>query len=825
MKNLLLWMILPCAIASGANAENASITIDADAAGTAVSPTLYGIFFEDINHAADGGIYAELIRNRSFEDTVPPAGCTVIGDKFKTPTGWETPFPTKDPMPGWTLLREGEADAKVTLDEKDLLNSKQNRCVRLDVSKVAGGTGLANSGFWGIPVKSDESFRLSLYAQSPDSTINTLSVALEDEKGERLASGEIRGVTSSWAKHECTLKSASADKNARLVLRINRPGVVRLDVVSLFPTNTYKYRLNGLRPDLVEMLRELKPAFMRFPGGCIVEGFTPETAWRWKKTIGDIAERPGHWNLWGYRSSDGLGYHELLQLCEDLGAAPMFVVNCGMTCQFRGPYVVPMSQLDEWVQDALDAIEYANGPADSTCGRLRAAAGHPESFHLKYLEIGNENNGPAYAERYTRFYEAIHARYPEIQLIANCHFEDRPMQIRDDHYYNSTDFFIYARNMYDAFKLDALKVYVGEYAVVGPEAGQGNLRGAVAEAAFLMGLERNSRVVTMSSYAPLFVNVHDRTWNPNSICFDNTTCYGTPSHHLQTMFAHDRPDVCIPCNVQCEEKRSLELKGGIGLSTWATQAEFKDIRVTQGERVLYASDFARGTEGWKRLRGDWQVADGAYRQKSDGQDMRVITGHSDWTRYTIELSARKLSGSEGFLILFAVRDEHNWCWWNLGGWNNQRHGVEYETAQGKAMLGAPVDGKIETNRWYKIRIEVGDTAVRCYLDGKKIHDLIIPSRPVLVAAAGRDIKEDEIILKVVNVSDQAQEAAISITPNTSIGATYRRILLASSQPTDENSLREPRKVFPRTEVISNEGKSFKESFLPNSITVLRIKTR
>jgi alpha-L-arabinofuranosidase len=321
-----------------------------------------------------------------------------------------------------------------------------------------------------------------------------------------------------------------------------------MDMVSLFPKETFKGRENGIRKDLGQMIADMKPAFVRFPGGCYVEGNLMANAFRWKKSIGDIAERSGHMGIWGYYSTGGLGYHEYLQFCEDLGAEPLFVINCGMA---HGDSI-PMDQLQEYVQDALDAIEYANGPVDSKWGSLRAKAGHPKPFHLKMIEVGNENGGKLYDERYAVFYDALKARYPEVKIVANERGgipTSRPREIVDEHYYSSPEFFMRQARRYDSYDRSNYKVYVGEYATT-QSAGLGNVIAALGEAAFMTGLERNGDVVTMASYAPLLVNPNWRGWNPNAIVFDSSRAYGIPSYHVQTMFAKNRADVVVPVAVE-----------------------------------------------------------------------------------------------------------------------------------------------------------------------------------------------------------------------------------------------------------------------------------
>jgi alpha-L-arabinofuranosidase len=336
--------------------------------------------------------------------------------------------------------------------------------------------------------------------------------------------------------------ATKTDASARLVIA----GKAWLDMVSLFPADA----VHGFRPDLLAMLKAMQPAFVRFPGGCYVEGDKLEEAFRWKKTIGDIAARPGHWNLWNYRSTDGLGYHEYLQLCEDLGAAPLFVINCGMSHEEQRKQTGPPA--NEYVQDALDAIEYANGPVYSRWGALRAQAGHPAPFNLRYMEIGNENGGPMYHAHYALFHDAIKARYPAMTLIANDWQglpKNRPLDMIDSHAYTAPAAMCNMSTRYDHASRTGPKVYFGEYAVT-EQAGRGNLQAAVAEAAFMTGLERNGDLVAMASYAPLFECVGYQKWNPNAIVFDDSRAYGIPSYYVQAMFAVNRVDRVLPVTLR-----------------------------------------------------------------------------------------------------------------------------------------------------------------------------------------------------------------------------------------------------------------------------------
>lgn len=483
--------------------------------------------------------------------------------------------------------------------------------------------------------------------------------------------------------------------------------------------------------------------------------------------------------------------------------------------------------MHQWVQDALDAIEYANGPTNSIWGGLRARNGHPEPFHLKYLEIGNENGGRAYRERWPLFVQAIQARHPEIQLIAN-HWEggyptDPMPQIVDEHYYDTPDWFMENAHRYDTYDRRGPKIFVGEYAVT-RNTGLGNLRGAIGEAAFMTGMERNSDIVVMAAYAPLFCNANHKRWPVNLINFDSSRWFGIPSYHVQRLFAEHRGDVTLPTSVEAGTSQEPAPSGGIGVGTWNTSAEFKDLRVTAPDgRVLLASDFSRHHDGWKLLGGgQWSVVDGALRQSAaDREFVRALAGDRSWSDYTLELKARKLSGREGFLILFHNADDEDRTWWNLGGWENQRHGVEI----GRTL--DPKSGHIETGRWYDIRIEVRGLKVTCSLDGNTIHELTRTLRTTkhLFASATRDRRTGDLILKVVNGAATPLETSINLRGAGPLAPEAEAIVLTSESPKDENTLDQPHKVAPSHEKLPIPGADWTRIFPANSLTILRLPTR
>jgi alpha-L-arabinofuranosidase len=540
-------------------------------------------------------------------------------------------------------------------------------------------------------------------------------------------------------------------------------------------------------------------------------------AYRWKDTIGDIASRRTQHNIWDYWATHGLGFHEYLQMCEDLGAKPLFVINVGMSHKEN----VPLDQLAPYVQDALDAIEYCNGPQTSRYGALRARNGHPAPFNLKFMEIGNENGGPAYNERWPRFYKAIKAKYPNMTLIANHWLGTYPKsvlpEVVDEHYYDSPEFFMSRADQYDSYDRKGPKIYIGEYAVT-RGCGQGNLRAAIGEAAFMTGIERNSDVVVMASYAPLFANVNYKKWNPDLICYDGSRVYGLPSYYVQKLFSQNRGNVVLPVKITSPRYQIASTGGAIGVGTWKTRAEFKDIKVTQGGQTLFASDFSKGAQDWKQLgEGHWSIKDGAINQSSLAENVRAVIGDKNWKNYTLSLKARKHGGEEGFLILFNVQNGDNKSWWNIGGWGNTRHAIEMG-----GINSHDVKGSIETGRWYDIRIETTDAGIKCYIDGKLVHDATYPEIASLYASASREDSSGDIITKVVNASSGAVETDLHFSGAVSSAKSAEAMVLTSSDGEDENSLEQPQKVMPKSEQVEVKNSTIQHKFPGNSLTIIRM---
>jgi alpha-L-arabinofuranosidase len=523
------------------------ITVSANKPVGEIQPTMWGVFFEDINFAADGGLYAELVKNRSFEFTLP--------------------------LMGWKLVRQNGTGRAVPTFYSPA-SSTNPHYVSVYVDAESGGFGLSNEGFRGMGVKKDIQYNFSIMARNSGGSPVKMRVELISPKGELLGGTEMSGFSSSWKKYQASFKSSETMLKASLRLIFTGKGTIDIDMVSLFPSDTWKGRPNGLRSDIVQMIADLKPGFIRFPGGCIVEGRDLTNRYQWKSTIGPAEERGMIINRWNmeirdrqapdYFQSFGLGFFEYFQLAEDLGAEPLPILNCGMSCQFNAGEVVPLNELDPYIQDALDLIEFANGTTSTKWGALRASMGHPEPFNLKYIGVGNEQWEEQYIERYKLFEKSIQQKYPEIKIVsgsgpssAGQYFDYAWGELRklnpaliDEHYYMPPEWFLKNANRYDNYDRKGIKVFAGEYAAHGKEASEPESRNtwlsALAEAAFMTGLERNADVVNMASYAPLLAHVEAWQWRPDLIWFDNLRVTGTPNYYVQKLFSTNRGTHIIP---------------------------------------------------------------------------------------------------------------------------------------------------------------------------------------------------------------------------------------------------------------------------------------
>ncbi len=530
-----------------------TIEIQADRPGAKINPAMWGIFFEDINFGADGGLYAELVKNRSFE------------------------FP--DPLMGWIKISPSLAHGELSVRDDAPFNTNNPHYVRL-VSQGTAPFGISNEGFRGMGVHQGEAYDFSAQIRGVNGS-PALRVELYGGDGTLLDSAELRNFSSDWKKYTATLHPRDTDAKARLAVVLDGKGTVDLDMVSLFPRHTWKNRPGGLRADMVQALADLHPGFMRFPGGCIVEGSVLERRYQWKNTIGPVEDRHLLIDRWNYEfqhrptpdyfQSFGLGFFEYFQLCEDIGAEPLPILNCGMACQFNSGELCPVDALGPYIQDALDLIEFANGSVSTTWGAKRAALGHPAPFNLKMLGVGNEQWGPQYIERYAKFAQALKEKYPDVQLVSAAgpdpgdqrfqfawsKLRELHADIIDEHSYAKPDWFLANTHRYDNYDRSGPKVFMGEYAAqsvgVVSTKNRNNLGCALGEAAYMIGLERNADVVRMASYAPLFANTEAWQWTPDLIWVNSLKVCQTPNYYVQQLFSCNRGDVMLPVKLEGAE--------------------------------------------------------------------------------------------------------------------------------------------------------------------------------------------------------------------------------------------------------------------------------
>ncbi|WP_367392654.1 alpha-L-arabinofuranosidase C-terminal domain-containing protein [Lewinella sp. LCG006] len=527
-----------------AQSDAYQLTIDASTSKAKIQPTMYGIFFEDINFAADGGLYAELVKNRGFEFPLPKMGWLEPNSdrhSLNTASGMGTIIKTENQPANRNILRV-------------MVNNDQ-------------GYELINEGFRGMGIKEGQAYDLSFQAAKGEGRISQINFQLIGENGKVIGETSVAPTSANWQVYTSVIKADATAEKARLKITFQGTGLIDLDMISLFPQDTWKGRKYGLRKDLVQLLYDMDPGFLRFPGGCIVEGRTLAQRYQWKKTVGPIEEREALVNRWNtefnhrltpdYYQSFGLGFFEYFQLAEDIGAEAMPILGCGMACQFNTGELVPMDELGPYVQDALDLIEFANGDVSTPWGKVRSEMGHPEPFNMTYIGIGNEQWGPEYIKRYLVFEEAIKAKYPDIVIISGSgpfpdgeYFEYGMEELTklnaaivDEHYYRSPEWFRENATRYDSYDRNGPKIFAGEYAaqsvaIASPD-NKNNWNCALSEAAYMTGLERNADLVVMTSYAPLMAHAEGWQWTPDMIWFNNLQAYGTANYYVQKMYANN----------------------------------------------------------------------------------------------------------------------------------------------------------------------------------------------------------------------------------------------------------------------------------------------
>ncbi len=858
-----------------------ALSIDAENEVHDISDMLFGIFFEDINFAADGGLYAEKVVNRSFEYGELAAG---------------------DELHGWS----GVGNADYYIEETAPLN-KNNPHYAVIENKGTDLAGIANKGFLEGMAIEKETYNLSLYAKG-DADITVRLVAGNEIASETV----ITGVTNEWAKYDTSFTSSvSAHENVYLQVLIYE-GKVAVDMVSLFPAETYKG--HGMRKDLGEKLEALNPSFLRFPGGCVIEGWDKETMYDWKASLGvdkdtdlplefdgkygDVAARTYGTNLWTNISltedtlpcymSYGLGFYEYFLLAEDLDAIGVPVINCGIYCQMRGKGPVDMYEADgksytaefaQYLDDMHDLIEFCRGDENSTWGKVRVSLGHAEPFELKYICIGNEQEGQVYFDRYVAFLDHFNEKkaenpelYEGLELIYSSGADDATSGANylasyefakdyadkngitdikdfagatDHHYYNSPQWFLentdhydpdnYSRDiesMTDTYYGGAIKVFVGEYA-----AQSNRLEAALAEAAYMTGLERNGDIVEMAAYAPLFGNLTATHWAPDLIWFNNHLSTGSINYYVQKLFGNNVGNALLSSELKGADIEAEDLKGKVGLGTWYTVAEFDNVKVTDNKtgKTLASDNFSLPTNFWWNWNevtpGDWHIRKGKLVQEEtelayNNYGASAFFGKEEWSNYTYTFEATKTEGAEGFYVPFLIEDENNMFFWNIGGWDNTKSGLQRVTdgAKTNGLPGTMTDFTVETGRTYEIKIEVDGINIRGYIDGELQFDYVAGSSSKANAyqVVSTDEETGDIIIKLVNVTDSNRVFAIDIANLGDASATATVNQVAGDSLNNDNILGAKEDCVMEEFTIEGISDKFNYTAPMYSVTAIRI---
>ncbi len=756
-----------------------------------ISPTFFGMMTEEINHAYDGGLYAELLQNRTLQDDDKPTHWSFIGPEGSGSVDLDTTHPVPD--------------------------TAYSRCL-----KVRNG-GVANEGYWGMAVLPKTTYHGSFYAMAGPGFSGSLSVSLTSADGTQTwATAQIGGIKNGWKRFDFTLKTANiaaSQANRFAITPTEKGGSFFIAGATLFPP-TYKNRANGNRSDLMAKMADLNPSFLRLPGGNYLEGNNLASRYNFKDTIGPLSGRKGHPGTWGYRSSDGLGFLEFLEWCEDLKCQPVLAVFAGYA--LNGEHVAAGPGLQPYVQDALDEIEYVTGDTHTKWGAIRAANGHPKPFRLTYVEVGNEDafdRSGSYDGRYTQFYDAIKTKYPKLQIIATAPVKTRRPDVLDDHYYSPAREMAKLAKKYDSYDRSGPKIFVGEWASLegGPTPDH---KSALGDAAFLTGLERNSDHVVMESYAPLFTNMNRGAaqWNTNLIGYDALNSFGSPSYWVQSMFGKNTGDTVLTTDVLTPTQTAVPFTGGIGVGSNETQVEYKDVTVTDGIRFIPLADVSK----WQK-RGDWTI-DGSHLTSGLGRNDRATTGDLSWADYTLQAKARRVSGKEGFVVVFHSIDGRNFWQWNIGAVGNTESVVQRQEVWDFRAVAPSTKLKLEDDRWYDIKVELKGESIRCFLDGSLVHEIHLDPDPIdAVYSSATLVKSTgEIILKLVNFSDKPTQLPARIV-GSSAGSFRSTGWVMSGALGDQNNLQEPTKVIPR-ELPARMFKSGDRIDLPPySIVVVRLK--
>lgn len=754
---------------------------------------LYGIFFEDLNHAADGGLYAEMVQNRSFEF------CAVDN-------------PSYHPLMAWEKIEKKYSRMQWWIQDSHPYSRRNPHYLVCEIFETGMGAGVRNTGFTpGMYLQKGEKYRFSCLAATDGRGELPLRLVLENDEGRNLGQADI--VVSNgtvWNHYEAEITAQETTTAGNLSIYIDAVGRLYLDMVSLFPQKTFMQQRNGLRADIATLLADLKPRFMRFPGGCLVHDGSinaedRDSLYRWKNTIGVLEERPARRNNWGYNQTLGLGYYEYFCFCEEIGAKPLPVLPAGYDPHHQRK--VPFDQLDEWIQEALDLISFANDDASAQWGRIRCELGHPEPFGLEYIGIGNEEVGEGFFERYPYFHKAIKEKYPDIQIIAssgpfaaggeyekgwNCARRNHA-DLVDEHYYMAPEWFLANHHRYDSFDEKDPRVFLGEYASWGNA-----WYNALIEASYMTGMERNSEKVGLACYAPLLCNVNYINWKPDMIWFDNHQAYGTANYYVQKLFMNHQGDDRIELEMTgIDDSVTIQdnPKGGFGLRTEPDTV----VRYSQ----IMIEDIQNGTI-WKDSEV-YFVGDNVEQYISADPDARVVTEdillHTvESDHYIITVKGEMLYGRRGFMLQYGNRDEKNRYQWEIGGWQNMDSALTQDIAGRNSCL-TQSSFTVAADREYELKLEIEGRHLKAYIDGELIHEIYhapVKIEP-LYTAASVDCQTGDIIVKLVNVQKRPIDTVLHMEGiEQAKGTAY---IMSGFALEDENSFAEPLKVSPREEEI------------------------
>lgn len=773
---------------------------------------LFGIFFEDLNHAADGGLYAELVRNRSFEfDPIDRA-------EYHALTAWEK-------------IERGGGKAEITIEDSFPLNPRNPHYVAIDIQFEGAGVGIMNLGFnSGIPIKRGETYLFSVYARREASFDEPVVVTIEGTDGTVHGEATIVVQSSEWTKYEAKLTAIDTDFSSRLVIVTKGKGKLYLDMVSLFPEKTFLNRPNGMREDIAALIADLKPKFMRFPGGCLIHdgSLNPDdrdSMYRWKNTLGDLTQRPARRNNWSYNQTLGLGYYEYFLFCEDIGAKPIPILPAGYNPHHK--QIVPINELQPWIDDAFDLIEFASGDSSTEWGGIRTKLGHPEPFGLEYIGIGNEEVGEPFFERYAYFHKAIKEKYPDIKIInssgpfaAGSEYDrgwksarENKSDFVDEHYYQTPEWFLANYHRYDDFKAEDPKVFLGEYASWG-----NTYYNALVEAAFMTGLEKNAHAVGLACYAPMLCNVDYINWKPDMIWFNNHEVYGTANYYVQKLFMHHQGDQLLPIETngfeEKQENKTKPINGALALGTDRCSFRFWDIKLVNND-----------TGETRELHDSYAELLDTDEDRLNGTSIQTLElGETDWSNYTLSLKAQRISGPKGFNLYFGKRDANNQLFWDFGGWQNQDSAL-CSSVNGRTSCLTQSIFNVESDKQYELTLEVSGRRIRAYIDNMLINDTEdkLPVIEPLYYSASYERSTGDVIVKVINVQENSVSAEIALADLQQTSLTVEVYEMSGHALDDENTFASPKRVLPKQKELSTQGCNFQYDFPKHSITVFRVR--